>query len=188
MNLTSFEMAEEVGRSKPRIALGNSDEADGMASINITTGQMQPGEEMIVADRVYSVLTKKRAPKPTTKKSAITNLAGNWDVNIKYFSSASKHQFTIEQDGNWIQGTHKGDMDMMDMTGTIEGDQIKLRSSTRMIGDRITFLFSGTATGNTMSGDIHLGEYRTAKFTAKRRTKKVNRTEILIPGGPPLAT
>ena len=35
---------------------------------------------------------------------------------------------------------------------------------------------------------IHLGEYLTAKFTAKRHTYSTTRTRILVPGGPPIAT
>lgn len=47
--ITGDEIAEEVGRTKPRIALGSESEK-GLTSINITTGQMQPGNDKIVAD------------------------------------------------------------------------------------------------------------------------------------------
>jgi hypothetical protein len=39
-----------------------------------------------------------------------------------------------------------------------------------------------------MEGTIHLGEYLTAKFNAKRTVYTKNRKPIKIPGGPPLAT
>jgi D-glucosaminate-6-phosphate ammonia-lyase len=39
-----------------------------------------------------------------------------------------------------------------------------------------------------LSGPIHLGEYLTAKFTAKRHTYQTGPTRILVPGGPPIAT
>lgn len=187
LNLTGFDVAEEVGRSKPRIALGNRDGNDGTTSIQITTGQMQPGEEKIVADRIYAVLTKKRDVKPEMI-APTANLTGKWDLTVKFFSSTSQHAFTIEQDANWIQGTHKGDLDIRNLEGTIDGNKIRLRSNIPMIGDNITYLFSGTIEGDTISGDIHLGEYRTATFTAKRNTRKATRQKILIPGGPPLAT
>jgi hypothetical protein len=116
------------------------------------------------------------------------NLTGVWDVRVQFFSSISQHNFTIVQDGNWISGTHKGDMDVMNLNGTIEGDQIKFRSSKRIIGDDLEFLFKGTFSGDLISGDIHLGEYRTAKFTATRNVAKPVRKKVMIPGGPPLAT
>lgn len=187
-HLSGFDVAEEVGRNKPRIALGSEDESDGMTSITITTGQMQPGEEKIVADRLYAILSQKRSPKPLGMAAPVANLSGRWDLNVEFFSSTSKQSLTIEQDGNWISGTHKGDMDLRNMAGTIEGDQVKLSSSVRIIGDSIPFLFSGTVNGDKISGTIHLGEYRTAKFTATRNTAKPVRQKVLIPGGPPLAT
>jgi len=185
--VTGYEIAEEVGRSKPRIALGNRDEADGTTSIQITPGHMQAGEEKIVADRLYEVLSKKRNPKPEMA-APIANLSGRWDVEVQYSLSTSKHSFVIEQDGNWIQGTHKGDLDTKNMVGTIDGDEVKIRSTIPIVGNIIIYLFSGKVKGDVISGDIHMGEYLTAKFTAKRNTSKLPRQKVMIPGGQPLAT
>ena len=57
---------------------------------------------------------------------------------------------------------------MRDMVGMIEGDKVTLRSVDRRPGNSMTFIFSATLTDGTLSGPIHLGEYLTAKFTAKR--------------------
>ena len=57
-----------------------------------------------------------------------------------------------------------------------------------MSGDQITFYFSGILNGNSLAGDIHMGEYRTAKFTAKKSTDKPVRKKVQVPKGPPLAT
>ena len=185
--VTGYEIAEEVGRNKPRIALGNRDEPDGTSSIQITPGHMQAGEEKIVADRLFEVLSKKRSPKPEMKTPA-TNLSGRWDVEVHYALSTSQHSFTIEQDGNWIQGTHKGDMDTKNMVGTIDGDEVKIKSTIPIVGNIIIYLFSGKVSGDTISGDIHMGEYLTAKFTAKQNKTKLPRQKVMIPGGQPLAT
>lgn len=188
LHITGDEVAEIVGRSKPRIALGSRTESDGSTSINITTGQMQPGEEKVVADRIYGILSQKRAPKSTVMEAPSANLGGRWDLEVKFYNSTSKQGFIIEQDGNWIEGTHEGDLDVRDMAGTIEGNKITLRSSKPIIGDNLSFIFSGTVTGDTMSGDIHMGEYRTATFTANRNTAQPKRQRVVVPGGPPLAT
>lgn len=187
LNVTSFEIAEELGRNKPRVALAAKNEPGGATSVSITTGQMQPGEEKIVADRLYEVLSKKRSPKSEMAAPA-ANLAGRWDVSVKFFSSTSQHTFTLEQDGNWLSGTHKGDLDLRNVNGTIDGNQVRLRSDIPIVGDSLSFLFSGLVSGDTFSGDIHLGEYQTATFTATRNKKKPAREKVMIPGGPPLAT
>jgi uncharacterized pyridoxal phosphate-dependent enzyme len=187
LHITGDEVAEEIGRNKPRIAVGSRTE-EGRTSVNITTGQMQPGNYKIVADRIYGVLSQKRIPKSTSKATPAGNLSGSWDATIEFFSSISRHILFIEQDGNWIKGSHKGDFSTRELIGTIEGDSIKLRSVDRHPADSITFIFSGKVSGDAITGSIYMGEYRTANFTAKRTSYKRKREEIKVPGGPPLAT
>jgi hypothetical protein len=74
------------------------------------------------------------------------------------------------------------------MVGMIEGNEVKLRSIERRPGASVTFSFSGTVSGNTMSGPIHMGEYLNAKFTAKKHAYPAEHTRIVVPKGPPLAT
>ena len=186
-NLTGDEMAEELGRKKPRVAIG-SGFSNGKTSINITTGQMQPGNEKVVADRLYGVLIQKRSPKNTTVEKPSADLNGSWDATIEFFSSTSQHNLFIQQDGKWIKGSHKGDFSTRELMGTIEGSTIKLRSVDRHTADNITFLFSGTVANDAFEGSIYMGEYRTAKFTAKRSEFKMKPQDIVIPSGPPLAT
>lgn len=191
-NLTGEELAEELGKTTPRIAVGsggkNRKEAGAATSIDITTGQMQPGEDVIVADRIYALMSQKRPIQDATAKTPAGNIAGRWDLNVEFFSSTSKHNIYLEQDGNWLQGTHTGDFSTQDMTGTLEGSTVKLKSTARRPGDHITYLFSGTLTGDEIKGSIYLGEYRTANFTATRNKTRGAREPIRIPSGPPLAT
>ena len=106
----------------------------------------------------------------------------------RIFNSTGKHTLFIEQDGNWIQGSHKGEFTVRELRGTIEGDVVKLRSSDRLPADSITFIFSGALSGDIITGSIYMGEYRTAKFVAKRNRIVVPHEKIVVPGGPPLAT
>lgn len=187
LHITGEEVAEEVGRNKPRMAVGGFTR-DGISSITISPNQMQKGNDKVVADRLYGVLSQERNPKSLAMAAPASTINGRWDVDIDFFSSKSRHTFLLEQNGNWIQGTHKGDFSGQEMLGTIEGDQVKLRSFSRAPGDHITYIFSGTTSGDTISGSIYLGEYLNAKFTAKRNNYQPEREQIMIPGGPPLAT
>ncbi|MEO8766502.1 MAG: aminotransferase class V-fold PLP-dependent enzyme [Ginsengibacter sp.] len=187
LNITGDEIAEELGRNKPRVALGSGFK-DGKASVNITAGQMQPGNDKVVAARVFEVLSRKRDPKPATLTAPAGNITGRWDADIEFFSSISKHTFFLEQDGNWIQGAHKGEFTVRDMRGTVEGDVVKLRSVDRHPADSITFTFTGALAGDMITGTIYMGEYRTAKFVAKRNTVVSPHEKIIVPGGPPLST
>jgi D-glucosaminate-6-phosphate ammonia-lyase len=193
LHITGEEAAEEMARTKPRIALGAggggpvNEAAAGTTSISVTPWQMQPGQEKIVADRIYEVLSQERSPKPPLKPP-VANLTGRWDTTVEFYNSKSEHVLFIEQNGNQIQGTHKGDFLTRDLYGIIDGDQVVLRSATseRGTGDSITFTFAGTVSSDTISGPIHMGEYLMSKFTARRHTYPRART-ILVPKGPPLA-
>lgn len=191
LNISGEEVAEDLGRNKPRIALGGGGARgyeSGPTFVTVTTGQMYPGEDKIVAQRIVEVLKRDRPARSKQMKAPAANLSGRWDAEIQFFSSKSMHTLNIEQDGNWIQGSHKGDFSVRDMVGTIDGNAVTLRSTDRIPGDNITFIFTGTLSGETIAGSIFMGEYRTATFTAKRYGYKNNRQPIMVPGGPPLAT
>jgi seryl-tRNA(Sec) selenium transferase len=196
LHVTGEELAEELARTSPRIALGGGigrgrggdANPPGATGVTITAWQMQPGQDKIVADRLHNVLSRPRSPRPAEMPAPAANLSGRWDVDVEFFSSRSQHTLYIEQDGNWIQGSHKGDFSTRDLVGMIEGDKVTLRSVDRRPGDSITYIFSGTLSDGAMSGPIHLGEYLSAKFTARRHTYSTTRNRILVPKGPPIAT
>jgi len=198
LNITGEDLGEIVARTKPRIALaaggggvgrGATAPPEGdVGAVTITSWMMRPGDDKTVADRLHQLLTEKRAPKSKTVTPPATNLSGRWDVDVEFFSSKSRHTIILEQNGNQLQGTHKGDFTVRDIYGTIEGDKVVLRSIERSIpGDNISFTFSGKATSDGFSGPIHLGEYLTAKYTAKKYAFPQQRGTILVPNGPPLA-
>jgi D-glucosaminate-6-phosphate ammonia-lyase len=192
LHITGEEVAEELARTKPRIALGaggrGNDAEPGTTSISVTAWMMQPGDDKVVAERIHGVLSRTRSPQSTAMPAPSANLSGRWDVDIEFFSSKSRHTLFIEQDGNWIQGAHQGDFTVRDLVGMIEGNEVKLRSVERRPGASVTFIFSGTVSGDTISGPIHMGEYLNAKFTAKRHSYPTERTRIVVPKGQPLAT
>jgi seryl-tRNA(Sec) selenium transferase len=192
LHITGEEVAEIVARTKPRIALGaaggggNNEAPPDQTSISITAWMMQPGDDKIVANRLFEILAQKRDPKPTLAPPSF-NISGRWDVNIEFFSSKSQHSLILEQEGNLLHGVHRGDFSVRDVFGTIEGNSVKLQSSERIPGDSITFTFAGAISGDTISGPIYMGEYLNAKFTAQRHSYPTTWARILIPGGPPLA-
>jgi len=187
-NITGPEIAETLATTNPRIAVhSENDEQENTTSLKITSGQMQPGNDKIVADRIHELLSKKYS-KPEGMAPPSADISGRWLVDIEFFSSKSRHSFFIEQDGNWIQGSHKGDFSFREMAGTIEGDQVKLSSSERLIADNVPYIFSGTISGDTITGQIYMGEYINANFKARRNKYRGTRKQISYPKGRPLAT
>ena len=179
-------VAEDFARKPPRISVGAADE-EGKAAIRIVPNQMQPGDEDVVAERVRAILTAERPPRPTQLASPAGDVAGDWKVDIAYIASTSTHRFTLRQQGNYVTGRHESDGSVQDIYGTVEGTTVVLRSDARRPGDNVTFMFTGMLEDDRFSGDIHLGEYLTASFTAERLPAPPRR-RVTVPGGPPLAT
>ena len=191
LNLTGVEAAEELGKNKPRVAVASGGGRGRDSSVNgiaVTTIGMQAGEEKIAAQRIYDLLTAKRAPRIDKMSPPSANLTGTWDVDVKFYASKDTHKLFIEQEGNWIKGSHKSAFAVNDMIGSVDGDQVKLQSSVRLVGDSITYSFTGTISGDKLTGDLFMGEYRRAKFTATKNTKPAPKTPIFVPSGAPLAS
>ena len=192
-NLYGTDVAEICATTKPRIAIGGSYlDNNGRTGVSITSGQMQSGEDRIVADRLYEILSQKHE-KPKGMNAPLVNVSGRWDVDIDFFLSKGRHSFFLEQDGNFITGSHRGNFSTREMYGIVDGNQIKLVSSDRpALGNNVPFNFHGTATNNRMEGGIYMGEYLRANgFTATRVTPPTNPARnqpIVIPQGQPLSS
>jgi L-seryl-tRNA(Ser) seleniumtransferase len=88
-------------------------------------------------------------------------------VRIEYAAGVSTHRLDIRQRGGDLDGTHQGDFVSRDLRGTIDGDAVRVRSSWEH-GDSLNYTFNGKVAGDEMSGDVSLGEYLDARFSAKR--------------------
>ena len=169
-NITGTDVSNELYSTKPRIAInGSAIDNNGMTSISLGSRLMLPGEDKIVADRLFEILSKKYDKKPVRAVDpAAVGLSGRWDVDIDFYNSKGRHLLFIEQNGNSVFGLHKGEFTTRDMNGTVDGNRIRFSSSERLNAQSVPFTFTGTATNNTMEGEIAMGEYLAAKFTAKR--------------------
>ena len=188
-NIYGTDVGEELSTTKPRIALtGSYLDNNGKTGVSIGSGQMQPGDDRIVADRLYEVLSRKHE-KAKGIDAPLVNIAGRWDVDIEFYSSKGRHSFYIEQDENYLAGSHKGEFTTRDMYGIVDGNQIKLVSRESWNAQSVPFTFHGTATHDKMEGGIYMGEYIRATFTATRyEQRNQSRAPIRVPSGQPLSS
>jgi L-seryl-tRNA(Ser) seleniumtransferase len=178
LGITGADVSELLDTSEPRIALGGGgggrnrgeQEQVGDTGISIGAAMMQPGDEKIVADRVYQILSAKHTLKPVEPpKPPAATLSGRWEVEIQYAAGSATHMLLLLQDGNKLEGTHQGNFLTREITGTIDGDAVSLASTvTERNGDSLNYRFTGTASADAMSGTLSLGEYLGAKWTARR--------------------
>jgi D-glucosaminate-6-phosphate ammonia-lyase len=176
LGITGAEVTEILDTTEPRIVLGgggggrstDGQEAAGDTGFSITAFMMSPGDEKIVADRVFQVLSAKRQPKaPVPSLSPAGDLTGRWNVDIQFTSGSSTHSLYLFQQDGQVSGTHRGDFVTRELAGAIRGDEIDLVSRVSD-GLSLTYRFAGRLTADSMSGSLDMGEYLTATWTATR--------------------
>jgi L-seryl-tRNA(Ser) seleniumtransferase len=169
--LTGEEAARRLFETAPRIRvpLARGRIAPHETGLTIDPYMMAPGDERVVADRICALLKgPKRPPAPPPAVPA-ADLTGSWDVRIEYAAASSSHALHLRQRGNELEGVHQGDFVSRDASGTIDGDAVLVRSDyPESRGDRLRFTFSGKVAGDTMAGELDMGEYLKASWTATR--------------------
>jgi L-seryl-tRNA(Ser) seleniumtransferase len=173
--ITGAGVVQLLDRGEPRIAAsalgrGQMQDASGDTGISVVSAMMSPGDEKIVARRIVETLSATHAlpPEPAQAMPG-ANVSGRWDVEIHYAAATSVHTLHLHQDGTRLEGRHQGNFMVRDISGTIAGNTVSLASVvTEQHGDALTYRFSGTVEGPTMSGTLDLGEYLTATWSAKK--------------------
>jgi L-seryl-tRNA(Ser) seleniumtransferase len=171
LGISGRAVAQHLFTTEPRIALPTGGGAgEGQAGLSVTPYQMAPGDEKIIAERLYATLTnppKQPAAQPASPPAG--DISGRWNVRIDYLASTSNHVLHLRQQGARIEGTHQGDFVSRDLGGSIDGSEVRLSSSyPERHGDSLNFQFTGKLEGDTISGVLDMGEYLQARWTAKR--------------------
>jgi L-seryl-tRNA(Ser) seleniumtransferase len=169
LGTTGEAVAKLLFESEPRISLFPARGQGGPNETGLTIGpyMMAPGDEKVVAERLFAVLSSPPKVEEKPKAAPAADLTGTWDVRIQYAASVSTHRLHLRQRGNDLDGTHQGDFESRDLQGTIDGDAVRIRSHWEH-GDSLGYTFTGRVGGDEMAGDVDLGEYLDARFTAKR--------------------
>jgi L-seryl-tRNA(Ser) seleniumtransferase len=172
LGVTGAAVAKHLLDTEPRIATPGGRDREEESTISITPYQMSPGDEKIVAERLYATLSNPPASAAHTASSQVApaaDISGQWDVRVDYVASTSTHTLHLRQIGNRVEGTHQGDFVSRDLAGTIDGSRVQLSSSyTERHGDALSFRFTGDITANEMAGTLDMGEYLAAKWSARR--------------------
>ena len=172
LGVTGQELSKAALDTEPRIALagaGGSRPANLSSFVSIVPYQMQPGDERVVADRLYALLSKPpKIDAPAVPEGPAAMVAGQWDAEIDFGYGTAHHKLVFEQDGAKLMGTHEGEFASGDLRGSVAANTVRFQSSLATEGTRVSFQFSGGLDGGQLSGTVGLGEYGEARWTAKR--------------------
>ena len=168
LGITGSEMRQLLYDTDPRIvAAGGS--GGQQSTLSIVPYQMMPGEEKIVGERIYSLLSKPPAMAKTAPNSGTpASVGGKWKVQLDFGRSSATHSLVLQQDAGKLGGTHRGEFYSGPLTGQVAGNAVTFRSSHRVHGTSLGYDFKGSVENGQMKGTVNLGEYGTAQFTARR--------------------
>lgn len=171
LGTTGDAVAKQLFDTNPRVSLfpARGRLQAGETGLTIGPYMMAPGDERVVAERLFAILSKPEKAEEKTPAAAAVDLTGTWDVTIQYSASSSRHRLHLRQKGNDVDGQHQGDFVTRDLAGSVDGDAVRLRSDvSESGGDALAYTFTGKATADEITGELDLGEYLKARFTAKR--------------------
>ncbi len=131
---------------------------------------MWPGEYKIVADRLYEILSKAPGPLPNPQYAPPAgNVGGLWEAELRFKVGSARHTFYLDPKGNKIGGQYTGRLVKGPLEGHIDGNRIEFTSGGRIEGTSLHYTYKGTFDGTRMSGNVELGEYGMASFSATRK-------------------
>jgi uncharacterized pyridoxal phosphate-dependent enzyme len=171
--LTGYDVENWLWDLDPRIAVSGAGSflpfpPNMQPNISINPSQLQAGEEKVIAEQVFAVLSN---PPHLPRSSAppLTDITGQWDLEMSFAASNVIETFIFEQKGSQLMGTHIASLASRELTGTLHGKELLVRSSYTRDGVRLNFEFTGEVTNDQMEGQVSLGEYGQASWKAKRR-------------------
>ncbi|MDQ6759423.1 MAG: aminotransferase class V-fold PLP-dependent enzyme [Acidobacteriota bacterium] len=173
LGITGKEVEDILAKGRPRVFVAGSTgvRPDSMdSSVTIMPYMMQPEDYKIAAQALYAVLSKPpKIDAPLRPQGEPSSIAGNWDLQVDYALGSASHHLTLVQNGKSVAGVHQGETISGDVRGSVYGNQAHFRSQQAIQGTSIGYDFTGTISGDKMSGDVSMGEYGRGRWTAVRR-------------------
>ncbi|MBM3765456.1 MAG: aminotransferase class V-fold PLP-dependent enzyme [Acidobacteria bacterium] len=162
--------AGQIGRllstGKPRIMTHAS--GDGNTFL-IRPVALRPDDYKVIAERLTEIF--RAAPRGLAKSppaAPAADITGRWDVQIQYQLGTAKHKLFLASKRNKVSGTHIGWANEGTLRGEVDGATVSLRSALTAGPQPLPYHFKGTLNGDTMSGEVELGEYGKATWTGTR--------------------
>ena len=92
------------------------------------------------------------------------NVTGTWNMTVELQGGSGNPVFTLQQKGETVTGTYKGQLGEAPVTGTIKGNELALSYKVEAQGTALEIKYTGTVDGKNISGKVSLGEMGEGTF------------------------
>ena len=106
-------------------------------------------------------------PPPAAAKAG--DVSGTWELNVESPMGARASDAVFTQSGETLGGKMISPRGEVPLTGTIKGEAIAFGINVNVQGQDLQIDYTGTVTGDTMSGTVVFGSFGDGKWTGKRK-------------------
>ena len=96
----------------------------------------------------------------------LANVSGKWEITTRSPRGERTRTIEIKQDGENIMEGRNGET--MEAEGTIKGDQIEWSITRETPRGEFTMTYTGTVEGDSMSGEMEVGDFGSREWTATK--------------------
>ena len=111
----------------------------------------------------------KTAPPPPPAAAKITDVSGTWVLNVESPMGSRASDAIFTQTGETLGGKMVSPRDEVPLSGMVSGDTVKFGINVNVQGQNLQIDYSGTVTGDTMSGTVVFGSFGDGKWTGKKK-------------------
>jgi hypothetical protein len=97
------------------------------------------------------------------------NVAGVWEMTMQTPQGEMTRDATFTQEKDAIKMTMEGPMGEMKGEGTVKGNEVQWTITMSTPNGDFALVFKAKVEGETMTGEIQMGDMGTSTFTAKKK-------------------
>lgn len=109
------------------------------------------------------------APPPPPAAAKVTDVTGTWELNVESPMGSRASDAIFTQAGETLGGKMVSPRGEVPLNGTIKGEAITFGLNVNVQGQNLQIDYTGTVTGDTMSGTVVFGSFGDGKWTGKRK-------------------
>ena len=108
-------------------------------------------------------------PPPPAAAPKAADVSGTWELNVESPMGARTNDTIFTQSGETLGGKMVSPRGEVPLTGTIKDDAINFGVNVNVQGQSLQIDYTGTVTGDTMSGTVVFGSFGDGKWSGKRK-------------------